>query len=239
LRGRIEAVLDFAKAHGWRSGENPARWRSHLALILPKRGKLSRCHFAALPYSQVQGFMARLRERETIAAMALEFLILTAARSGEVLGARWEEIDFEAKVWTIPPARTKAAREHRVPLSGRALAILEKLTAARAGQVVFFGQQPDRPLSPACLTMTLRQMKVEGGATIHGFRSSFRDWAGNETHYPRELAEAALAHRTGDATEAAYRRSDALKRRRALMEAWAKHCDAEAGGNVAQLRLVV
>jgi integrase len=234
LRGRIEAVLDAAKAQGLRQGENPARWRGHLDKLLPKRQKLSRGHFAAMPYSQVPAFLAALREREGMAARALEFLILTAARSGEVLGTRWEEIDLAANVWTIPPARTKAGRAHRVPLSSRALAILEKLAAARASEFVFFGQQPDRPLSPASLQMVLRQMQVEG-VTVHGFRSAFRDWAGNETHFQRELAESALAHVIGDKAEQAYRRSDALEKRRDLMEAWAVHCEPRAGSNVVSM----
>jgi integrase len=238
LRGRIEAVLDAAKARGWRFGENPARWRGHLDKLLPKRQKLSRGHFCAMPYGEVPAFMARLRERETMAGRALEFAILTASRSGEVLGLRWAEIDWVAKVWILPANRTKAAREHRVPLSGRALAILTRLAEARAGEFVFFGRRPDEPLSPASLIMTLRQMKAEG-ATVHGFRSAFRDWCGNETHFPRELAEAALAHRIGDATEAAYRRSDALEKRRALMEAWAQHCGMEATDNVVALRRAV
>jgi integrase len=234
VRGRIEAVLDAAKAQGHRSGENPAAWRGHLSHLLPKRQKLSRGHFAAMPYTEVPAFLAALREREAMAALALEFTILTAARSGEVLGARWPEIDLAANVWTIPPARTKAGREHRAPLSSRALAILEKLAAARAGEFVFFGQQPDRPLSPASLQMVLRLMKVEG-ATVHGFRSSFRDWAGNETHFPRELAEAALAHVIGDRSEQAYRRGDALEKRRVLMEAWAGYCEPKDTSNVVRL----
>jgi integrase len=191
------------------------------------RGVLSR-------HEKLARFAVHLREREAMAALALEFTILTAARSGEVLGARWPEIDLAANVWTIPPARTKAGREHRAPLSSRALAILEKLAAARAGEFVFFGQQPDRPLSPASLQMVLRLMKVEG-ATVHGFRSSFRDWAGNETHFPRELAEAALAHVIGDRSEQAYRRGDALEKRRVLMEAWAGYCEPKDTSNVVRL----
>jgi integrase len=231
LRGRIEAVLDFAKAHGWRSGENPAAWRGHLALILPKRQKLTRGHLAAMAFDAVPEFIATLREREAMAALALEFLILTAARSGEVLGARWDEFDLDAKVWTVPAARMKAAREHRVPLSGRALAILEELAAARTGDFVFPGQRHGKPLSPMSLEMVLRRMKAEG-ATVHGFRSAFRDWAGETTSFPREIAEAALAHVSGDATERAYRRGDALEKRRTLMEAWANYCEPTLGSNV-------
>jgi integrase len=234
LRGRIEAVLDAAKAQGLRQGENPARWRGHLDKLLPKRGKLSRGHFAAMPYGEVPAFMAALRERESFAAIALEFTILTAARSGEVLGAHWDEIDLDAKVWTIPAARMKAAREHRVPLPSRALAILAGLAGAKTSEHVFSGQRPGKPLSPASLKMVLRRIGVD--ATVHGFRSAFRDWAGNETHYPRELAEAALAHVIGDKAEQAYRRSDALEKRRALMEAWAAYCEPKDVSNVFALK---
>ncbi|PZR82018.1 MAG: hypothetical protein DLM68_16630 [Hyphomicrobiales bacterium] len=159
-----------------------------------------------------------------MAALALEFLILTAARSGEVLGARWAEIDLAAKVWTVPAARMKAAREHRVPLSDRALAILERLSSARTGEFVFPGQRPGKPLS-IMVEMVVRRMKAEG-VTVHGFHSAFRDWSGEETNFPREIAEAALAHATGDATERAYRRGDALEKRRVMMEAWAEYLEA-------------
>ena len=235
LRGRIEAVLDFAKAHGQREGENPARWRGHLDKLLPKRQKLSRGHFAAMPYAEVPTFMAALREREAIAAMALEFTILTAARRGEVLGARWAEIDFDARVWTVPAPRTKAGREHRVPLSGRAMGILKKLAGAETGEFIFPGRRLEGPLSSMALAQVLHRMNREG-VTVHGFRSAFRDWCGEETHFPREIAEAALAHVTGDKTEAAYRRGDALEKRRALMEAWASYC--EASTNVLPLRAI-
>jgi integrase len=188
-----------------------------------------------MPYSEVPAFIASLREREAMASLALEFLILTSARSGEVLGARWPEIDFEAKVWTIPASRMKATREHRVPLSGRAAAILTRLDKAKTGEFVFFGQRPGTPLSTMALEMVLRRMKAEG-TTVHGFRSAFRDWAGNETHYPRELAEAALAHVIGDKSEQAYWRSDALEKRRALMEAWAAYCEPKDASNVIDLK---
>ena len=237
LRGRIEVILDAARAQGHRTGENPARWRGHLDKLLAKPGKLSRGHHAAMAYRDVAAFVARLRARDAVAGMALEFTILTAARSGEVLGARWREFDLVAKVWAVPGSRMKAGREHRVPLSGRALAILEKLRAARAGEFVFPGQRPGRPLSGMSLEMLLRRMKVED-ATVHGFRSSFRDWCGEETSFPREIAEAALAHVAGDATERAYRRGDALDKRRQLMEAWAAFCefDARAKTNVTPMR---
>ena len=188
--------------------------------LLPKQGKLSRGHHAAMPYADVQAFLAALRQRNAIAALALEFVILTAARTGEVLGARWEEIDKDGEVWTVPGARMKAGREHRVPLSGRALAIIAIMASARIGDFIFPGQKKGKPLSGMAMEMMLRRMKIEN-ATVHGFRSSFRDWAGNETIFPRELAEQALAHVIGDKAEQAYRRGDALERRRALMEAWA------------------
>jgi integrase len=184
-----------------------------------------------MPYSELPAFVGSLRERRTTAAArALEFCILTAARSGEALAARWDELDLEAKIWTVPPARPKAAREHRVPLSERAVAILWEMAAARNGDYVFPGQRPGRPLSGMAFEMLLR--RIGSPYTAHGFRSAFRDWAGNETHFPRELAEHALAHVIGDKAEQAYRRSDALARRRELMDAWARHCEKTAGENV-------
>lgn len=236
LRGRIEAVLDYARAHRYREGENPGRWRGHLDKLLPKRQKLTRGHHKAMAYAEVPGFVAGLRERGSIAAMALEFLILTAARSGEVLGARWDEIDFEAKIWTVPADRMKAAKEHRVPLSARALAILKALDEARMGEFIFPGQKRGEPLSNMAFAAVLRRMKVEG-VTVHGFRSAFRDWCGEETSFPREVAEAALAHVAGDATERAYRRGDALEKRRKLMKAWAAYCERGAPSNVVRLRI--
>ena len=233
LRGRIERVLNAAKAKGLRSGENPAAWRGHLENLLPKRQKLARGHHAAMSYPDVPAFAARLREREAVAALALEFAILTAVRSGEVLGGRWDEIDLDAKVWTIPAERMKAAREHRVPLSKRALAILKKAEAARTGNLVFPGQRVGLPLSVMAMDMVLRRMGES--VTVHGFRSSFRDWAGNETHFPRELAEHALAHVMRDKAEQAYRRSDALEKRRALMDAWAAYCEPKGASNVLRL----
>jgi integrase len=203
--------------------------------LLPKRQKLTRGHHAAMAYADVPAFIASLGEREALAAMALEFCILTATRSGEVLGARWSEIDMSAKVWTVPAARMKAAREHRIPLSDRALAILEKLAVAKMGDVVFPGQRPERPLSGMAMEMMLRRMKVEG-ATVHGFRSACRDWPGNEPHFPREIAEAALAHVIGDKAEQAYRRGDALEKRRALMDAWAAWCEPSDGSNIVPLK---
>jgi integrase len=234
LRGRIERVLNAAKAKGYRSGENPAAWRGHLENLLPKRQKLARGHHAAMPYADIPAFLARLRKRDAVAALALEFTILTAARSGEALGARWPEIDFEAKVWTIPPERMKAAREHRVPLNECVFDLLKRMNEARIGNYVFPGTISNRPLSVMAMDMVLRRMGES--ITVHGFRSSFRDWAGNETNFPRELAEHALAHIIGDKAERAYRRSDALARRRELMDAWARHCVPDAEDNVLPFR---
>ena len=237
LRGRVEAVLDFAKARGWRSGENPAAWRGHLALILPKRQRLSRGHHAAMAYDKLPNFIGQLREHRSVslAAMALEFTILTAARTGEVLGARWVEFDLDAGVWTVPAARMKSGREHRVPLSSPAGQIVKDLDAVKTSEFVFPGQHRDSPLPPSALATVLGRLKVES-TTVHGFRSAFRDWARNETAFPREIAEQALAHATGNAVEAAYRRSDALEKRHGLMEAWAAYCEPGAGGNVVPMR---
>jgi len=239
LRGRIERVLDAAAAKGFRSGDNPARWRGHLDQLLPKRQKLTRGHHSAMPFVAVPAFVARLGERDALAALALEFLILTAARTGEVIGARWSELDLEAKVWTVPAARMKAGREHRVPLSPPAVAVLEKAAKTRRNDHVFPGPGKDRPLSTNALRALLIRLGVD--VTPHGFRSSFRDWAGEASTFPRELAEAALAHNVGDATERAYRRGDALEKRRKLMVAWGAFACHTAGanntsGNVRQLR---
>lgn len=224
LRGRIERVLDAAKAQGLRSGENPARWRGHLDSLLPKRQKLTRGHHAAMPYTAIPDFTERLRDAGTVSAKALEWTILAAARSGETLGARWTEIDREAKIWNVPAERMKAGRPHRVPLTDRMLAILKELETTRGDNPYLFpGIKPKKPLSGMSMAMQMRRMKLEQ-YTIHGFRSSFRDWAAEETHFAREVAEAALAHVIGDATERAYRRGDALEKRRSLMSAWAAHC---------------
>jgi integrase len=227
LRGRIERVLDFARAQGKRGGENPARWRGHLDAILPKRAKLTRGHHKAMAFDDVPAFVADLRQRDGVAPRALEFAILTAARSGEVLGARWQEIDLRARVWTVPAKRMKGAREHRVPLPPRAIEILEEMEQVRLSDYVFPGLKRNRPLSVMALEMVLRRMKID--ATVHGFRSAFRDWAGERTAFPREVAEAALAHLVGDEVERAYRRGDALEKRRKLMEAWDGFLAANAG----------
>ena len=236
LRGRIENVLDAAKAKGLRSGENPARWRGHLDQLLPKRQRLSRGHHAALPYDAVPEFMADLRTRTGIAARALEFAILTAARSGEVLGVRRSEIDIGKKLWAIPAARMKAAREHRVPLSPRALEIVEEMQALGAEGLLFPGPKPGAVLSSMAMAMLLRRMKAE--ITVHGFRSTFRDWASEATGFPHEVCEMALAHTIGNKAEAAYRRGDLFDKRRKLMEAWATYCAAAKTEKVVTLRKV-
>ncbi|MCW2315707.1 integrase [Rhodoblastus acidophilus] len=237
LRGRIETVLDAARAKGHipRNEANPARWRGHLDKLLPKRPKLSRGHHAAMDYADVPAFIVQLRERTATAALALEFTILTAVRAGEMRGAQWDEFDLEKKLWTIPANRMKAAREHRVPLSDRAAAIVAAMAEAKTGDFVFPGATGEKPLSVMALDMLLRRMGQ--AVTTHGFRSSFRDWAGNETHFAREVAEAALSHVIGDKAEQAYRRSDALEKRRALMDAWARHCEAVDASNVIPMKL--
>lgn len=225
LRGRIEAVLASATAKGHRSGMNPAQWRNHLDKLLPRPSKLSRGHHAAMEFKDVPEFVQQLRSQESVSALALEFLILCASRSGEVLGARWDEIDLTQKVWIIPAARMKAGKEHRVPLSTRAIAILQTMLAARTDDnpYVFPGRKAKSPLSNMALEMALRRMKIE--VTVHGFRSSFRDWCGETTAFPREVAEQALAHQIGDEVERAYRRGDALEKRRKMMEAWSGYCE--------------
>jgi integrase len=232
LRGRIEAVLDFAIVHGWREGPNPARWRGHLDHLFPRRSKVRPVrHHAALPWREVPGFMARLRASEGVAARALEFAVLTAARTGEVLGACWSEVDLERADWTVPAERMKAGREHRVPLAPAAVELLRALLPLRRAAdepdpLVFPGQRGTRPLSIMAMAMLLRRLG-RGDVTVHGFRSSFRDWAGEETHHAREVVEAALAHRVGDKAEQAYARGDLFLKRRPLMENWAAFC-AEA-----------
>jgi integrase len=223
VRGRIEKILDAAKARGFRIGENPARWRGHLDHLLPRQSKLARGHHAAMPYEDVAAFIALLRKREASAALALELCILTAARSGEILGMQWSEIDLDKRIWTVPANRMKAGREHRVPLSPHVAAMLCQLEKLKVGAFVFPGQVRDKPLSNMALEMMLRRMKIEN-ATVHGFRSSFRDWAGNVSDFPREVVETALAHVIGDKAEQAYRRGDALEKRRKLMDAWAAYC---------------
>lgn len=244
LRGRIETILDFAKVDDTKP--NPARWKGHLAFKLPnpnmigKRVKrdgvietVDRGHFAALPYVEMPKFIAQLRSMDGIAARALEFLILTAARTSEVLDAKWSEIDVESGLWTVPPERLKTGKltrkAHVVPLPARALDILAAMGEIRSSDYVFPGQSDGRPLSNMAFLMLLKK-RMKLAITAHGFRSSFRDWCGDETNFPREVAEAALGHLVGG-VEAAYRRSDALAKRRLLMEAWSAYCAPPEGGS--------
>lgn len=225
LRGRIERVLNYAKTLGHREGENPALWRGHLANVLPKRTKLSRGHHPAMPYDQVPEFVQLLRQRDSVSVRALEFTILTAARSGEVYGATWEEVDLEKGLWIIPASRMKAGVQHRVPLSDRAIEILRDVGRLRKtglpSDMLFPGGASSGGLSNMAMDMTLRRMG-RSDVTVHGFRSSFRDWAAERTPFPREIAEAALAHLVGSDVERAYRRGDALEKRRELMRSWAE-----------------
>ena len=237
LRGRIERILDAAAIDPdvQRKGENPARWKGHLEHLLPALGKLQRGHHPAMHYDSVPTFLAKLRTREAGAARALEFLILTASRSGEVRLARWNEFDLQKMLWTVPATRMKARREHRVPLTVRMGEILHEMAQLpekerEENALVFPGQKPGKPMSDMTLAAVLKRMKIEN-VTVHGFRSSFRDWAGELTDFPRETAEAALAHVFGDATERAYRRGDALEKRRRMMEAWEAYCCGHAAAN--------
>jgi integrase len=225
VRGRIERVLNAAKAERLRAGENPAAWRGHLDATLPKPAKLTRGHHAALAYADMPAFMADLRARTAIAALALELAVLTATRTNEVLKAQWSEFDLEAGLWTIPAERMKARKDHRVALSNSALTIVRELNAARTSAFVFPGQKPGKPLSNMAMLMLLKRMGRRGAITSHGFRSTFSDWASEVSPYSSELRETALAHTIGNKAEAAYRRGDALEKRRAMMEAWAKWCE--------------
>lgn len=222
VRGRIEAILDWAKTRGYREGENPARWRGHLDHLLPRPRKIKKVvHHPAMPIEDMAAFMPALRKMEGLGARALEFTILTAARSGEVRGARWPEIDLKAALWTVPAERMKAKKEHRVPLSKQAVKLLAKLPRVEGTDLVFPGAN-QKPLSDMTLTACLRRMKLD--VVPHGFRSTFRDWAAERTSYPNELAEMALAHAIESAVEAAYRRGDLLKKRTQMMQAWADYC---------------
>lgn len=237
LRGRIESILDWAAAHKYRSAENPARWRGHLDKVLPPIRKVAKVeHHPALPYADIPAFMADLRSRDGAAAKALEFTILTAARTGETIGAKWDEIDFKEKVWTVPAGRMKAGVEHQVPLSDRAIQILADLN--QETDYVFPGQEVDKPLSNMAMLALLKRMD-RSAITVHGFRSTFRDWAAETTEYPNELVEMALAHTIKNKAEAAYRRGNLLERRRALMDDWTSYCEkqpASAGHNEREIR---
>jgi integrase len=235
LRGRLERVLDWATVRQYREGENPARWRGHLSALLPARSKVRAVeHHPALPYDRIGEFIAEVRALDSTSARALEFLIMTAGRTSEVIEARWTEIDSAKRVWTVPGVRMKAGKEHRVPLSDAAMAVLETQRRNAMNEFVFPGARPGCPLSNMALLQLLRRMDRDD-VTAHGFRSTFRDWAAERTGFPREVAEMALGHAIGDKVEAAYRRGDLFKKRRKLMEAWAKFCSevpAESGDTV-------
>jgi integrase len=229
VRGRVEVVLNYAKTREWRAGENPARWRGHLSNLLAPRAKVAPVvHHAALPWPEIAAFMSTLCEQEGVAALALRFAILTAARTGEVIGARWSEFDLSTAVWIVPAERMKGRREHRVPLSDAATTVLQaamKLRVDESADWVFPGGKAGRPLSNMAMAALLRRMD-RGDLTVHGFRSTFRDWAGERTSYPTDVAEAALAHVTGNRTQSAYQRGDLFEKRRHLMRAWAEYCSA-------------
>ena len=232
VRGRIEVILSFARVRGWRSGENPALWKGNL---LPARGKVRRArHHAAMPYRQVPTFMKELAKQPGVSPMALRFAVLTAARTGEVLGAKWSEIDIDTATWTVPAERMKAGRQHRVTLNAPALALLGALPRT-VGEYVFPGLRRDGPLSQMALLMSLRRMQIEG-VTVHGFRSSFRDWAAEQTTpFSRDVIEAALAHTNQNKVEAAYLRTDHFDKRRLLFDEWGQFCEGEET-NVVPLR---
>tara|TARA_R110000850_G_scaffold277140_1_gene423475 strand:- start:15440 stop:16210 length:771 start_codon:yes stop_codon:yes gene_type:complete len=226
LRGRIESILSWAAVRKFRSGENPARWKGHLDSLLPARKKIARVqHHAALPWQEMSGFMAELKDQSGVGALALQFTILTAARSGEVRGMTWDEVSLDDAVWIIPGARMKAGRDHRVPLSTHAKAILTTMEELKLDDtnVVFPGVRDHKPLSDMTLTAVLKRME-RADITVHGFRSTFRDWAAEVTHYPREMAEMALAHTVSDQVEAAYRRGDMFEKRRKMMADWDAFC---------------
>ncbi len=233
VRGRIETVLDAAKARGYREGENPARWRGHIAQILPARSRLTRGHHKAMPYAEIPAFLTHLRAKQAVAALALEFTILTAARTGEVIGATWDEIDLGKAIWTIPATRMKAGREHRAPLSDRAVEILRSLKPLSQHHV-FVGSKGK--MSSMAMAMLLRRMGYD--ATVHGSRSAFRNWAAECTGYPHEVCEMALAHTIENKAEAAYRRGDLFEKRRRLMDDWASFCSgaAIAGATITPIR---
>lgn len=236
LRSRIERVLDYATAHGFRAGDNPARLNAHFKILMGSKKTQTRKHYAAMPYAEVPAFIEQLQGKDTMPAKALAFTILTGARTQETLGAIWSEIDFENNLWTIPAERMKAAREHTVPLTDMVLEILRPLYDMRLSKYVFAGQSPRKPLSNMTMAMTMRRMGVGAGvATVHGFRSSFRDWAGDKTSVAREVAEAAIAHSVGSVVERSYRRGDALEKRRGLMNQWSDYCAGKHNGEIVRL----
>lgn len=224
LRGRIESIIDWATTSKYRSGENPARWRGHLEHLLPAPSKVTKVsHHPALPYQEIAEFLGTLNAIPGVSALALRFTILTAARTSEVIGAKWDEIDFVTAVWTIPASRMKAGREHRVQLSSSAMAIVNGMLEQKQNDFVFPGKSHSKPMSNMALLMTLRRME-RADLTVHGFRSTFRDWASEVSSHSSEVAEMALAHAVSDKVEAAYRRGDLLAKRRLLMEDWAAYC---------------
>lgn len=228
VRGRIEVVIDWAKARGAFSGENPARWRGHLANLLPKPSKVAKVeHHAAMPFDDLPAFMSEMRAATGLTSRALEFTILTAARTTEALGAQWSEFDLEKKIWTVPAVRMKAGKEHRVPLSPRAVEIVKEVASVKRNEFVFPGEKPGRHLSNMSMLMLLRRMK-RGELTVHGFRSTFRDWAAETTSFPNFIVEMALAHAIESKVEGAYRRGDLFEKRRKLMNALAQFA---AGSN--------
>jgi integrase len=235
VRRRVAAVLDFAAAAKYRTGSNPARWEGHLEYLLPQPEKIVAVkHHEAVPHSEIAAFMTALRAAPGVAARALEFCILTAARTNEVIGAQWSEVDLDNRVWTIPAERMKAAREHRVPLAPRAVELLSALPGEKDNKFVFIGPRPGTSISNMAMYRTMRRLNQQ--ATVHGFRSTFSTWAHEATAYPAHVIEQSLAHTVGSAVERAYRRSDLFDKRRKLMEAWAKHCLAAPVGEVVALR---
>jgi integrase len=224
LRSRIQAVIDYGIAHGWRTTDNPARWKGLLDKVMPARSKLARGHHAALAYSAVPMMMAALRQSSGVAARCVEFVTLTAARSGEARGATFSEIDKEARTWTVPAERMKAGKAHVVPLCDRALAIVEAMRQRATSDLIFGGGVDGRPISDTAMTKALRLASPDKTATLHGMRSAFRDWAGDTTGFEREIAEGCLAHTVGNAVELAYRRSTALEKRRELLAVWSRYC---------------
>lgn len=239
VRGRIESVLDWAKVNGFRQGENPARWKGHLELVLPKRSKMKRVrHHPALPYDEMPTFMAELREREGQSARALEFLALTAARTEATIGALLSEVDFDEKIWTVPPDRAgtkmmeEDAKPRRVPLSDRVIKLLKSLPREEGNPFLFIGANVGKPLSNMAMLELMREMRP--GFVPHGLRSTFKDWCAETTNYPNEVSEAALWHTVADKVEAAYRRGDLFEKRRKMMQAWATFCSTPKASKVVQ-----
>ncbi|NTI22267.1 integrase arm-type DNA-binding domain-containing protein [Rhizobium rhizogenes] len=239
VRGRIEVVLDWAAARNYRSGENPARWRGHLDKLLPARSKVAKVkHHEALPYRDINPLVVEMQANDSTSARALEFTILTGVRTNEAIGAMWSEIDKGNRMWTIPAERMKGGREHRVPLSDRAIAILDALPREKGSDIVFLGARKGKSLSNMAMLEMIRGLRPGKGVTVHGFRSTFRDWAAEQTAYPNELVEMALAHAVSDKVEAAYRRGDMLERRRRLMKDWSEYCSmAPRSADVVALRI--